>query len=65
MATKTFETKLGRISVRNAMLEDRDGTTLYEGLEIKDDFDNLIEIPGYRDVEGMSVEDVEKILDRM
>jgi len=65
MATKTFETKLGRISVRNAMLEERDGTTLCEGLEIKDDFDNIIEIPGYRDVEEMSVEDVEKILNGM
>jgi hypothetical protein len=62
MASKTFQTKLGNITVRNAMFEDRDGTTLYEGIEIKDDFDNIIEIPGYRDVEGMSVEDVEKIL---
>lgn len=62
MAAKTFETKLGDITVRNAMFEDRNGN-LYEGIELKDEFDNLVEVPGYRDVEGMSVGDVEKILD--
>lgn len=65
MATKTFETKLGNITVRNAMFEEHDGTSLYEGIELKDEFDNLVEVPGYRDVENMTVEDVIEILDKI
>jgi hypothetical protein len=65
MATKTFKTKIGDITVRNAMFEERDGTSLYEGIELKDEFDNIIEVPGYRDVEGMEIEDVEEILSKM
>ena len=35
--TKEFETTVGRIVVRNAMFESEDGTTLYEGIELKDE----------------------------
>lgn len=58
-----FETpNFGTVTVRNAMF-DIDGTTLEEGIEIKGDDVELIEIYGYRDVEEMSVEDVETLIE--
>ncbi len=62
--TKTFNTKkYGEVTVRNAML-DMDGTNLKDGIEIKGDF-NLIEIYGDFDVEEMSDEQVEGLIDRL
>ena len=59
--TKEFETQYGTVEVRNAMF-DLDGTNLEEGIEISGD-GILLENYGYRDVEEMSVEDVEDLIE--
>lgn len=60
---KTFETKYGEVTVRTAMF-DTDGTNLEEGIEIKGDDIDLIEVYGYHDVEDMSTEEVEKLIEK-
>ena len=48
MAEKTFETQyFGTIIVRNAMFESENGTDLFEGIELKDEMGNLVEVEGY------------------
>lgn len=59
---KTFETSQGEVTVRNAMF-DIDGTNLEEGLEIKGEEIGLIEVFGYRDIDGLTVDDVEKLIE--
>ena len=63
---KAFNTKkYGEVTVRNAML-DTDGTNLKDGIEITQfqrDFD-LIEICEHFDVEEMTDEQVEKLIDQ-
>lgn len=61
---KTFDTAYGEVTVRNAML-DPDGTNLEEGIEIKGEEIGLIEIYGYRDIDEMSAEEVEEIIDSL
>ena len=63
MASKIFITDYGDIEVRNAMFEDDNGTDLYEGIELKDEDGNLIEVAGYVDVEEMTVDEVEQIIE--
>ena len=59
---KTFKTKFGKISLRTAMLE-TDGTNLEEGVEIKLDGKLIGEAFGWRNVEGMTVEEAEEFLE--
>jgi hypothetical protein len=59
---KTFITDCGKIEVRNAMIE-VDSTNLEEGIELKDEFNNIVELVGYRDIDEMSVDEVEKIFE--
>jgi len=62
MASKTFETEyFGTIIVRNAMFESENGTDLFEGIELKDESGNLVEVEGYRDIDEMSTDEVEGI----
>ena len=56
--TKEFDTELGTIIVRNAMFEDKNGTDLYEGIELKDESGNIVEVEGYRDIEEMTEDEV-------
>ena len=58
MASKKFDTELGTITVRNAMFEDENGTDLYEGIELKDEDGNLVEVEGYRDIDEMTGDEV-------
>ena len=65
MAKKTFETKkFGEVIVRNAMLELDDNTTLVDGIEIKGDDIDLIEIYQYKDVEELSLKEVENLIEK-
>lgn len=62
---KTFVTDYGNVSVRTAVF-DLDGTTLLDGIEVKS-LDNsfyTIEIYGYHDIEEMTVDDVERIIEQ-
>ena len=62
--TKEFITPhYGIIIVSNVMLEEEDGINLYEGIELKDVEDNIIEVPGYRDIDEMTVEEVEELIE--
>jgi hypothetical protein len=65
MAEKTFETQyFGTIIVRNAMFESENGTDLFEGIELKDEMGNLVEVEGYRDIDEMSTDEVEGIFSK-
>lgn len=59
--TKEFITDYGTVTVRNAMF-DVDGTTLEEGIEVKGD-SLFIERYGQYDIDEMSVDDVETIIE--
>jgi len=54
--------KFGIVTVRNVML-DLDGTNLEEGIEIKGDEINLIEIIGYYDVDELKIEEIEILIE--
>ena len=61
---KTFETnKYGSVTVRTAILENNDKTTLSEGVEIKGDDIELIELCYRFDIEELTAEDVEKLIE--
>lgn len=60
---KTFITDYGTITVSSAMFESENGTDLYEGIELKDENGNIIEVVGYRDIDDMSVDDIETIIE--
>jgi hypothetical protein len=53
----------GEVTVRNAMLEDPNGTDIYEGIEIKGDDVELIEIMGYYDLDDLTEDDVENFIE--
>ena len=61
--TKDFITDYGTITVRNAMFEDENGTDLYEGIELKDEYGNIKEVSGYRDIDELTSDDIEKMID--
>ncbi|MFW9948523.1 MAG: hypothetical protein ACFFKA_00180 [Candidatus Thorarchaeota archaeon] len=61
--TKEFITDYGVIKVSNAMFEDDNGTDLFEGIELKDENGNIIEVDGYRDIDDMTVDEVEQIIE--
>jgi len=64
MATVKIQTEnYGEVEVRNAMLEDDNGTDLYEGIEIKVEHEELIEVLGYHDVEDLTTETVETLIE--
>lgn len=63
MASKDFITDYGTVTVRNAMFESDNGTDLYEGIELKTEYGDVVEIEGYRDIDGLSVDDVEELLE--
>ena len=61
---RTFETnKYGQVTVRNSMIEIEGDSTLIEGIEIKGDDIGLIEILKYIDIEDLSIDDVEDLID--
>tara|TARA_B100000927_G_scaffold96241_1_gene77647 strand:- start:730 stop:930 length:201 start_codon:yes stop_codon:yes gene_type:complete len=45
--------KYGEVTVKNCMLENNDNTTLVDGIEIKVDGENLIEIPQHYYVDDL------------
>ncbi len=60
--TKNFDTEeYGNVSVRNAML-DTDGTNLTEGIEISIGVSESIEVAGYHDLDELTAEQVELII---
>jgi len=61
---KTFETELGSIVVRNAMFEDENGTDLFEGIELKDESGNIVEVEGYRDIDEMTDDEAIEIFSK-
>lgn len=61
--TKEFITDYGTIIVRNAMFEEENGTDLYEGIELKDEDGKILEICGYRDIDEMTIDDVESLIE--
>ena len=58
---KTFETIYGTVEVRPAMF-DVDDTTLEEGIEIIGEEVGLIEICGWRDIDELTIEDIESLI---
>jgi hypothetical protein len=58
---RTIDTKYGEVTVRNAMF-DIDGTTLEEGIEIKNEDVGLIEIHGRYDIDELTQSDVEQLI---
>lgn len=59
----TIETpNYGSVNVGNVMI-DTDGTNLVDGIEIKVEGEETIEVAGYRDVEEMTSEEVEKLIE--
>jgi hypothetical protein len=52
----------GTVTVRNAMF-DIDGTTLEEGIEIKGENIELIEVCGYRDITDMDIDEIEQLIE--
>ena len=66
MATKKIITNnYGSVIVRNAMFEEENGTDLYEGIELKDEEGNIIEVRGYRDIDEMDSNDVETLIENI
>lgn len=62
--TKEFITPhYGIIIVSNVMLEEEDGINLYEGIELKDVEDNIIEVSGYWDIDEMTVKEIEELIE--
>lgn len=61
MASKKVVTDYGDVQVRNAMI-DIDGTNIEEGIELKGD-GFLIELVGYRDIDEITVDEVESIIE--
>ena len=59
---KTFDTKYGTATIRSCMLELDDETTLVDGIEIRGEGIEL-DICGYRDVEELTIADVEKLIE--
>ncbi len=62
---KTFDTNIGEVSLRGAMI-DTDGTTLEDGVEIKLDGKLIGEVIGitFSQVEDMTEEEVEKFVEK-
>lgn len=60
--TKTFDTIYGEATVRNAMLEENDNTTLTDGIEIKVDGIELIEIYEYYNIEQLTQSQIELLI---
>lgn len=59
---KEFNTIYGKVTVRNAMLEMNDNTTLCDGVEIKGD-GFLIEILEWMDIDELTVDEVVDLID--
>jgi len=55
--TKEFDTELGTITVRNVMLEG-EFNDLFEGIELKDESGDIVEVEGYRDIDEMTADEV-------
>ena len=62
--SRIIETKdYGIVEIRNAMF-DIDGTTLEEGIEIKGDKIGLIEIYGWMDIDELSSDKINKLINQ-
>ena len=62
--SKIIETKdYGEVEIRNTMF-DIDGTNLEEGVEIKGDDIGLIELYGWRDIEELSCDEVNELIEQ-
>ena len=60
---KLFQTpNYGEITVRTAMF-DVDGKNLEEGIEIKGEDIGLIELYGWRDIDEMTIEELENLIE--
>ena len=62
METRTVETSFGEVELRNVMI-DTDGTNLVEGIEIEGDEIDTIEVYGYYDIDELSVEEIEELIE--
>jgi len=62
--SKIIETQdYGKVEIRNAMF-DIDGTTLEEGIEIKGKEIGLIELYGWRDIEDLSSDEINTLINQ-
>lgn len=59
--------KYGHVTIKNVMLENVNSSfnkgTLYNGIEIVTEDCDIIEIPEHHDLDNLSNEDVEKLID--
>ena len=62
METRIVETSFGEVELRNVMI-DTDGTNLVEGIEIEGDEIDTIEVYGYYDIDELSVEEIEELIE--
>lgn len=59
---KIFDTSYGSVTVRNAMLELEDNTTLVDGIEISGESIELVEIYKWYDVDELTANEVEELI---
>lgn len=62
METRIVETSYGEVELRNVMI-DIDGTNLTEGIEIEGDEIGIIDVYGYYDIDELSVEEIEELIE--
>lgn len=62
METRIVETSYGEVELRNVMI-DSNGFDLTEGIEIEGDEIDVIEIYGYYDIDSLSVEEIEELIE--
>ena len=61
MGTRTIETSYGEVALRNVMIDN--GFDLTEGIEIEGDEIDTIEVYGYYDIDELSVEEIEELIE--
>lgn len=59
---KTFETKFGKVRLRNVMI-DTNGTDLVDGIDVYLDDKWVKDRWGYFDLEEMTIEEVEELIE--
>jgi len=62
METRIVETSYSEVELRNVMI-DIDGTNLTEGIEIEGDEIGIIDVYGYYDIDELSVEEIEELIE--
>lgn len=61
--TKEYITDYGTISVRSVMIEDDNTTDLHEGIELTNEDGDIQVFQGYIDLDELSVDDVEALIE--